>query len=228
MEIRGKTAVVTGGSRGIGHGLVKILSSGGATVFSLSRDQPEEPVQGVEYLNADITDAGQVDLAFQQVSAAAPIDFLVNNAGTLVRKDLYATSAEEFDRVFDTNLRGSWLVTKHARPYLEVDATIAFISSDLVMRKGQTNPGVYILSKIALDALASMTQAELPDCKVKVALIGPVATDLLRSGRTPADIERIIKIADSPEFAAGKLMELLTSEDKHRLVYAPGLGYVLG
>jgi NAD(P)-dependent dehydrogenase (short-subunit alcohol dehydrogenase family) len=122
IDLSGKTALVSGASRGIGQAIVLALTEAGADVAGLARsegalEELRERIEGVGRaflpLRADVTDVDAlddvVDLAW---SWRGSLDILVNAAGVIIRNDPPGVTQEEFDAVFGTNVRGTFFLTQ--------------------------------------------------------------------------------------------------------------------
>jgi gluconate 5-dehydrogenase len=122
FSLAGRTALVTGSSRGIGHTLARGLARAGATVVINARSAA--PVEAaVAELRAeglaahgvpfDVTDATAVDAGVARIEEEiGPLDILVNNAGVQLRKPVAEWSVEEWHRLIDTNLTSAWLMSR--------------------------------------------------------------------------------------------------------------------
>src|SRR5512143_2612617 len=124
-QFDGRTAIVTGGSRGIGRGIVKELAARGAAVaFSYSRNREladalvaEIVAAGgrVRAIQADVVDAKAAEEMVKAVKAEfGSVDFLINNAGITRDKLIMMMSESDWDAVMDTNLKGVFNITKPA------------------------------------------------------------------------------------------------------------------
>lgn len=105
FNLKSKTAVVTGGAKGIGAAAVKLLEKAGARVEVLDIER-----------GCDVTDEAQVKDAFARIGA---IDILVNNAGRAVRKSAIEVSKEDWEAVLELNLTALFLCSRLAQPYLK-------------------------------------------------------------------------------------------------------------
>lgn len=113
FSLTGRTAVITGASRGIGHALAAGLIEAGANVVALQRGPVSEELQAlasthgvtVEQQTVDLSDEASIEAAVQAVTARHQVDILINNAGTQIRHDATDFPLSDFDAVMDVNLR---------------------------------------------------------------------------------------------------------------------------
>lgn len=120
--LKGKTAVVTGGSRGIGQIVAEGLARAGAEVVILSRSQADETIKRISdaggsgyFIKTDVTDEKSVTQAFQLImERSGSLDIVFNNAGICIHKDTLTSSIEEFRQVVDVNLTGEYIVARAA------------------------------------------------------------------------------------------------------------------
>ncbi len=111
------TAVITGGSSGIGQSCARLFCEKGYTVYELSRSGKSEG--GVHHITADITKPGEVASAFEQIfDAEGHIDLLINNAGMGISGAIEFTELDAAKRIFDVNFFGMFTCCKEALPYL--------------------------------------------------------------------------------------------------------------
>ena len=139
-SLTGKTALVTGGSRGIRAGIARRLAAGGAKVaitFTKGAEAAAAVVDDIERaggravaIQADATDAQAVAAAVERtVSTYGQLDVLVNNAGTAIPKPFEEATLEELDRVIDLNVRGTMIATHAALKHMQDGGRIIMIGS---------------------------------------------------------------------------------------------------
>jgi len=123
--LKGKTALVTGASRGLGKGIAEALAEEGAQVAINFRSNEAEALKVKEEIEkaggsamtvqADVSDAASVKGMFEKVLAKfGKLDILVNNAGTTKSQDIFETSERDWDFILDTNLKSCFLCSKTA------------------------------------------------------------------------------------------------------------------
>ena len=183
-KLQGKTAVITGGSSGIGLAVAQEFISQGATVVITGRNQARlnEVAQsiGAIPIQADVRDTAALESAFKQVQEAyGGLDILFVNAGIAKMEPVEAMSESVFDEVMDINFKGAYFTIQKALPVLHEGATI-ILNGSVNAVVGFANISVYSASKAAVHSLARTLSAELADRKIRVNTlnIGPVNTPL--------------------------------------------------
>jgi 3-oxoacyl-[acyl-carrier protein] reductase len=190
-KLEGKTAIVTGGSRGIGAAIAKRLAVDGARVaitYSSGADAAASVVKSIESaggkaiaIKADATDAAAVKAAIEKaVATLGGLDVLVNNAGTAIPKKFEETTQEELDRVIDINLRGVFVTTQAALKHMNDGGRIITIGSSVGER--MLVPGLvpYSATKAAIRMFTQGLAREVGDRGITVNNVqpGPIDTDL--------------------------------------------------
>jgi 3-oxoacyl-[acyl-carrier protein] reductase len=190
-KLEGKTALVTGGSRGIGAAIAKRLAADGARVaitYANGADAAASVIKAIEgaggkaiAIQADATDAAAVGAAIQKtVASLGRLDVLVNNAGTAIPKKFEESTLEELDRVIDINVRGVFVTTLAALKHMNDGGRIVMIGSCVGER--MMTPGLvpYSATKGAMRMFAQGLSREVGDRGITVNNIqpGPIDTDL--------------------------------------------------
>ncbi len=196
----GKTALVTGSSRGIGRGIAWALARVGYNVainYARNETAAREAAEGVSerggealLFQADVTDVDQGrDLVDRVLSAWGRLDLLVNNAGIAprVRSDILEATPESYDEVMSTNLRGPYFLTQHAaREMIRLQdekviprARIVIISSISAFTSSPAR-GEYCLSKAGLSMMTRLFADRLSEFRIPVIEIQPgiIQTDM--------------------------------------------------
>jgi 3-oxoacyl-[acyl-carrier protein] reductase len=177
-----RSALVTGGNRGIGLAIARALAAAGhrVTVTSRSGEAPE----GLTAVRCDVTDTASVDAAFKEVEAdQGPVELLVANAGITADTLLLRMSEDQFTSVIDANLTGAYRVARRAASGMlrKRFGRIVFISSVVGLSggAGQVN---YSASKAGMVGMARSIARELGSRNITANVIAPgfVDTDMTR------------------------------------------------
>ncbi|WP_086666556.1 3-oxoacyl-ACP reductase FabG [Lentzea kentuckyensis] len=173
----GRSALVTGGNRGIGLAIARRLAAGGDSVTVTSRSG--EPVEGLSVVPCDVRDLASVESAFASVEKdQGPVEVLVANAGITSDRMFAALKDDVFTDVVDTNLTGAYRVAKRAvRGMMRArQGRMIFISSvvGLYGWPGQAN---YAASKAGLVGLARSLARELGPLGITANVVAPGLVD---------------------------------------------------
>ncbi|MGW6543050.1 SDR family oxidoreductase [Streptomyces massasporeus] len=175
MELDGKVAVVTGGTRGVGAGIARAFVRAGAEVVVCARRPPEIPLPGIEFMPLDVRDA---DAAGRLFADLPRVDVLVNNAGGTPHRLLTEAGADRHARVVELNLLAPLTVSLAAHDRLRrARGSIVMIGS---VSGGRPSPGTaaYGAAKAGLESLARSMAAEwAPDVRVNTLVVGMVRTE---------------------------------------------------
>ncbi len=178
-EFAGKTVLVTGAGKGIGHATVHLLAERGARVIALSRSATDLAAlaseTGCETLAVDLADA---DAAREAARAAQPVDLLVNCAGLVELQPFLDTTVDAFDLTMHVNVRAAMIVAQEcARSMIARKAGGAIVNvSSLSANVGLPLHASYCASKGALDAMTRVMAVELGPHGIRVNAVNPVVT----------------------------------------------------
>lgn len=183
VKLPGKTAVVTGGSSGIGLAIAKRFVEEGAHVFITGRRQTElekaagEIGKNVTAIQSDVSKPADLDRLYKEIAAKkGKIDIVVANAGIVEMVPTSAATPEHFDKIFNTNARGAYFTVQKALPILNDGGAVILIGSG-VWLKGYPAYGVYAATKAALRSFVRTWTTELKDRKIRANLLSPGAVE---------------------------------------------------
>lgn len=207
-QLRGRVAVVTGGARGIGAAIVEALRGAGAVAAVWDR----EPLAGSDGLAVDVTDQAAIDRALAAtMERHGRLDILVNNAGhagATLPVEHYAV--EEWRRILEVNLTGTFLVSRAAVPALTANGWGRIVNvASLAGKEGTPNSAAYSAAKAGVIAFTKALGKELAGTGVLVNAVAPAAvrTALLEQ-MTPEHVATMIakspmgRLAEPEEVAA--------------------------
>jgi 3-oxoacyl-[acyl-carrier protein] reductase len=179
MNLKDATALVTGGTSGIGLAIAKILAGAGTRVAITGRDERRlaeaARIAGARPIHADVTRDADVERTYRELfTAFGHLDVLVNNAGFGVFDKLVDMDRARFDAVFATNVTGAMLMAREAAKHFiqRNRGNIVNIASTAALR-GAANGTAYYASKFALRGMTECWRAELRPHNVRVFLINP-------------------------------------------------------
>ena len=190
-SFKGKVALVTGGSRGIGAGIVRRLASDGASVaftYSNSEEKALQLVREIESLGgkalalkADSAYAEELQSAvIKATESLGPLDIFVSNAGILMRGTIDTYSLEDFDRMVAINIRAAFIGIQAAARKMKDGGRIIVIGSNTAIRTAFPGGSVYSMTKAALTGLVRGAAIDLAPRAITVNNVqpGPTATDM--------------------------------------------------
>lgn len=196
-SLTGKTALVTGGSRGIGRAIALKLAGNGAQVlvhYSASPKEADEVVAAITKnggrASAVGADLGSPEGPHKLAEAVRSIigdrlDILVNNAGTSIAATIEEQTIEDFDRQFAVNVRGPYFLVQQLLPILGKGGSVIFTTS-LAARSAVGNLSAYAATKGATETLVKHFAAALGGRNIRVNAIAPgvVETDMSKFAKT--------------------------------------------
>ena len=233
--LKGKTAVVTGGTRGIGFAIVKKYLENGANVAIAGSRQAtvEKAIEKLpEYKDRvmgiwpDLCSPEDVAAAFASVKEKfGSLDILANNAGISSRTSLYDYTVEEFSKIFDINVKAVFICTQAAaRIMKEQGGGVIISTSSMVGEYGQPSGCGYPASKFAVNGLTRSLSRELAKDQIRVNAVAPgvTRTDMLDALPTEM-VERI-----SAGIPLGRVGEPLDIANAYLFLASDLASYVTG
>jgi len=239
LELQGKNILVTGGTRGIGRGIVLAAARAGARVVtcyhrdmeaaeSLARDLKEAGGEH-QVIQADVADVTQADAL---VAAAAEhceghLDGLVNNAGRASRIPFAELPPQEWSRVLDTSLTGAYRVTQQCLPFLGAGSCVVNIGW-----RG-TDEGVvfqahYSAAKSAMIGMTRSLARELGPRGIRVNVVAPGKIETAALADMPADHAEEIRATFASKTALGRLGTVDELASSVLFLLSEASGYITG
>ncbi|MDB5246962.1 MAG: 2-deoxy-D-gluconate 3-dehydrogenase [Segetibacter sp.] len=190
--LSGRSAIITGGSKGLGLAMAAGLASAGANIMLVNRNA-DEGMKAAEELGqdfgikaisfaADITSQEQTEaMAARAIEVFGKIDILVNSAGINIRGAIDELSTEDFDKVMEVNVKGTWLCCRAVTPYMKKSGSGSIINvASTLGLVGLSNRTPYTASKGAVVQMTRALALELAAFNIKVNAIcpGPFLTEM--------------------------------------------------
>ncbi|MDF3073941.1 MAG: family oxidoreductase [Alphaproteobacteria bacterium] len=249
FSVKGRVALVTGASRGLGKVFAKTLAEHGATVVLSSRRESDLQAVKDEIVKAggkadiaafDVQDEARAVAAIKAIPQKhGRLDILINNAGILRRDMLLDTPTEEFRNVIETNLTGAFVVAREAGRIMQAQNYGRIVNIASVMSiLGRASVGPYVSSKHAIVGLTKTLAAELgPNVTVNSIAPGYMITDITEALQKNVEFSAMLEKRTAarrwgkPEDLSGALMLLASDASSyitgHTLVVDGGLTSVL-
>lgn len=195
-KLKNKTAVITGGTRGIGYATVKAFLKEGARVYlfgsrketvdkavgNLLSENPSCPVRG---MYPDLMNIEEVKKVFSKIAEeAGSVDILVNNAGVSSKDSIYDYTDDEFDRLMNINVKAVFNCIRAVAPLMKsTGGGVILNTSSLVSIYGSAGGVAYPASKSAINGLTKSLARELGPDGIRVNAVAPgiIETDMLRN-----------------------------------------------
>jgi NADP-dependent 3-hydroxy acid dehydrogenase YdfG len=200
--LENKIVFITGASSGIGRATALALLEQGTSVFDFSRTKQltdEYPHANLRSFRGDVSQETDVKAGFAAcVDAFGTLDVLINNAGLgLPTPDLATADLDAFDRMVDTNLRGTFLCDREALTIMKPRGK-GHIVTVISMAGQRTNPGspIYCASKFGARGLSSGMADQMLKLGIKVTDVNPGPTDSAYWGDRPVAREKFLRVDD--------------------------------
>lgn len=198
MNITDKTAVVTGGTKGIGFAIATQLVKHGANVYVCARDQAEVSLSAEKLSTMGSSAGGTCDVRSEQQVADmladaeqrfGGVDILINNAGVgYMNRSVDETSGDEFRQTLETNLFGVFYACHYALPMMKRRGGGYIINmSSLAGQNPHAGMAAYNASKFGLNGFSEALMQEVRHDNIKVSYICPGSVNTYFGGDTPSD-----------------------------------------
>ena len=216
-KLKGKVAVVTGASKGIGAGIAKALGAEGASVvvnYASDKSGADKTVAEITKaggkavaVGASVAKSGDIEKLFAETKKAyGKVDILVNNAGVYAFTPLEDVTEEEINRIYSTNVTGLLLTTKAAVKLFPSEGGSVINIGSVVSELTPPNSSIYTGTKGAVDAITRVLAKELGPKKIRVNAVNPgltITEGVQSAGIAGSDFENNT-VADTPLGRAGK------------------------
>lgn len=234
MKLENKVAIITGSSSGIGYAVAESYIKNGASVMICGITE-EETKSAVEKLKntypdakvlgekVDVTITSDVENVFKKtIEAFGKIDIVVNNAGIAPAKPIDMMSDEDFERVININLNGTFKGTREAVKYMKETGGSIINTSSFVSLYGGNTQSAYTASKAGVNGLTKSNAKELGKYGIRVNAIAPgvIMTDMVKETVSNEVIERMkmmtpLQRVAVPEDLTGLYVYLASDESLH-------------
>ncbi|GBQ99660.1 short-chain dehydrogenase/reductase SDR [Acetobacter nitrogenifigens DSM 23921 = NBRC 105050] len=235
MRLKNKTALITGGTSGIGLATAKLFIREGARVAVTGRDAScfealrDELGNDALIFAADVRSTAEMQTVSQRVGEAfGGLDILFANVGIAYPTPLPTTDEARYDEIMDVNMKGTFFTMKAVSPILRERASV-ILTTSFIIHVGRPGLSLLTASKAAVRSLARTWSRELMDRKIRVNALSPGGVDTPlhgRSGAAPEQVQAIKeqiaarvplgRIADADEIAQAALF-LASDESKYML-----------
>jgi 3-oxoacyl-[acyl-carrier protein] reductase len=183
--MKGKTALVTGATSGIGNAIANKLKQSGVNVIGVSRTEEDKHKFDGECIVIELTNEEQIK---EELAKIEKPDILINCAGVGIdEKDITDTTTEEWELMIDCNLKSMYLLTRELTPHMKENKYGVIINMSSIFHKGEKGQCLYSTCKSAVLGFTNSIAKELGEYNIRVHAIAPGYT---RTAMTQRWIER--------------------------------------
>lgn len=205
IDLSGKVALITGGTRGIGKAIAdRFLDAGASIILTGTKTAEVEKLnaentnpQRVSYLQVDFTNEGSVTAFVAKIHEIGKIDVLVNNAGINKIAPNTETSNADFDLLNDVNVKGPYILCREVSKLMKANGYGRIVNVTSIW-SAITRPGrsIYTTNKHAIAGLTKTLAIELAEHNILVNAVGPgfTLTELTATTNTPEELKKITDI----------------------------------
>ncbi len=220
-----KQVLITGASTGIGLATAQLFSEKGYRVFNLDKNQPQKTVNNMEYIPCDLSQVKKIESAIEALlKKTHTLDVLVSNAGQHLSATIEGTSEEDFDRIINLNLKGTFFLIKNILPIMKKQnkGCIILMGSDQSL-VGKKNSAVYGATKAAIAQLAKSTALDYAEFNIRVNAVcpGTIDTPLYRNAIEQYHLKTGVPLSEieKEEAAQQPLQRVGQPEEVAQLIY---------
>ena len=212
-----KTVLITGAGGGMGKAAVDLSIRSGYRVLAADL-APCEARENVVPLRMDVRDEDSVKAAFATASeAVGELYAIIHLAGIYALDSLVEMPTPEFDRIFDVNLKGAFLVNKTFLPLLKEGARIIIVTSELAVRDPLPFTGIYGISKSALDGYAYSLRMELQVLGLSVSVLRAGAVDTGMIGESTRQLDEFCRKTEIYQYNAKRFRCIVDRVEARRV-----------
>ncbi|BAZ12241.1 short-chain dehydrogenase/reductase SDR [Calothrix sp. NIES-4071] len=206
-QLAGKVAIVTGASRGIGRAIALKLAKSGASIivnYAGNAQKAQQTVEEIRVLGveaypiqADVSKISEIKKLFDSsIEKFGKVDILVNNAGVIIYKPITEVTEEDFDKIFDINVKGTYFACQQAALRMADGGRIINFSSSTTAMMLPTY-SAYVATKGAVEQMTRVLAKELGSKGITVNVVspGPTDTELFREGKSEETINHLAQMA---------------------------------